>query len=110
MNKSHHSSNQVQLEDFNKIDLTFKNKVFEQRGNDIYIGGTKVTEQMRALLKDQAQIFLTSNLYEILDATITEEAIDLALRQSTNYEHVLTAKMLHHWNHVMKNLINALAK
>lgn len=87
-----------------------ESKVFTHKGDTIFIGGNAVTEQMRSLLRDQARTFQTSNLFEILDATIVNESADLALRQSANFEHVQYAKALYHWNHVLKNVVHALAK
>jgi len=87
-----------------------ESKVFTQKGETIFIGGNAVTEQMRSLLRDQARTFQTSNLFEILDATIVNESADLALKQSANFEHVQYAKALYHWNHVLKNIVHALAK
>lgn len=91
-----------------------KTKVFKVVGKDIYIGGELVNERMRDILRGQAQQFQTTNLYEILDATITDEAYRLALNESGksgNIEQdVRFAKALYHWNHVLKNIIHALAK
>lgn len=84
--------------------------VFQVQGQDIYIGKLKVSEQLKGILSDQATNFKTTNLYDILDATISEEASRLALVQSANWDHVQYAKALHHWNHVMKNLIHSLSK
>lgn len=90
--------------------FSLESKMFSQKGDNIFIGGVLVTEQMRGILRDQAKSFQTTNLFEILNATITNETSNLALIQSSNFEHVQYAKALHHWNHVLKNLINALAK
>lgn len=65
---------------------------------------------MRDTLRDQAKYLKTTNLLEIIDATITNEASNLALIQSANFDHVQYAKALHHWNHVLKNMIHALSK
>ncbi len=111
--KSQTSLNQDQLEtspDF----LSLESRVFLQKGNDIYIGKVLATEQMRSLLKDQAENFKTSNLFEIINATIIQEASDLALLQSGKSgsieDDVRFAKALHHVNHVITNMINALSK
>lgn len=65
---------------------------------------------MRDTLRDQARYLKTTNLLEIIDATITNEASNLALIQSANFDHVQYAKALYHWNHVLKNMIHALSK
>lgn len=89
---------------------TLESKVFTVIGEKIYIGGELVTPQMRDTLRDQAKYLKTTNLLEIIDATITNEASNLALIQSANFDHVQYAKALHHWNHVLKNMIHALSK
>jgi hypothetical protein len=96
----------LELPDFK----TLESKVFTIAGDKVYIGRELVTQQMRDVLRDQARYLKTTNLLEILDATITNEAANLALIQSANFDHVQYAKALHHWNHVLKNMIHALAK
>jgi hypothetical protein len=49
-------------------------------------------------------------LYEVLDATITNEAYNLALIQSKDMDNVYSAKMLHHWNFVLKNILKKLSE
>jgi hypothetical protein len=90
--------------------VELEKRVFSQKGTNIYIGGELVSDTIRGILRDQAKSFSTTNLYDILDATITNEAANLALIQSANFDHVQYAKALHHWNHVLKNMINALSK
>jgi hypothetical protein len=92
--------------DFNRV----AKKVFNQDGHDIFIGGEKVSPELRGILRDQARYLATSQLWEIMQATIIQEAADLALMQSLNWEHTLVAKQLHHWGHVFRNLIHTLAK
>lgn len=113
-NQSQISSELDLLEKSKEDFLSLESKVFLQKGLNIYIGGELITEQMRGILRDQAQNFQTSNLYEILNATIINEASNLALLQSGKSgdieQDVRFAKALHHWNYVLRNMINALAK
>lgn len=87
----------------------FENLVFLEKNGQIYIGGELVTEQMRSLLRDQAKQLQSSNLYEIVNATIIDEGHRLFL-QSGNMEHVQYAKALIYWNQVLAKMINALVK
>lgn len=89
--------------------IELEGKIFKQEGNNIYIGGEIVSETMRSILRDQAKNFQTTNLFEILNATITNEASNLLL-QSGNMEHLQYGKALHYWNKILKKTINALAK
>ena len=87
-----------------------ESRVFLEYKGGIYIGGKQITPEIKDLLHEQAKYLKTSHLWELLDATITNEAANMALIQSGNWEHVQTAKMLHHWNFVLKNMIEVLAK
>jgi hypothetical protein len=94
------------LLEFNKI----APKVFAVQGDKVFLGGEEVTPQIKSILADQAHNLLTSQLWEILYSSIVNEAYDISLRQSTDFNHVLSAKMLHHWAHYTKNIIIKLAK
>ena len=89
--------------------LSIEQKVFKEDKGKIYIGGVLVSEQMRSLLRDQAKTFQTTNLFEIMNATIINEASNLLL-QSGNMEHLQYGKALHYWNKILKKMINALSK
>lgn len=85
-------------------------RVFASTGSRIFIGQHELTADMRDALRDQAKNLETSQLWEILSASITQEAANLALIQSQNFEQVQFAKALHHWRHFMQNVIHTLAK
>ncbi len=84
--------------------------VFQEKGGEVYIGGVKVTHEIRSLLRDEAEYIQKSRLWEILNASVTNEAYSLALIQSKDFDNVLSAKMLHHWAHFMRNVLHNLAK
>lgn len=83
--------------------------IFFEKDGDIYIGGEKIKHELRSLLKDQAEYFQKSNLFEILEATATDESIKLIFK-SANMEHVQYAKALQYWNNIFIKMINALVK
>jgi len=89
--------------------IVLEKKIFRQEGEKIYIGGILITEQMRSLLRDQAKNFQTTNLFEIISSTVTNEASNLLLQSST-LEHLQYGKALHYWNKILIKTINALAK
>lgn len=76
----------------------------------VSIGGMPIDEQMRETLREETDYILRSNFLEIFDATLTNEAAEMALIQSLNMNHVEIAKMLHHLNFVWKNMLLSLAK
>lgn len=76
----------------------------------VSIGGMPIDDQMRETLREETDYILRSNFLEIFDATLTNEAADMALIQSANMDHVQVAKMLHHLNFVWKNMLLSLAK
>lgn len=65
---------------------------------------------MRELLREQARYITTSQLWEVFNAAIINEAADLALVQSTSFDDVAFAKALHHWGHVFRNAMFMLMK
>lgn len=76
----------------------------------VFIGGVPIDDQMRETLREETDYILRSNFLEIFDATLTNEAAEMALIQSANMDHVQVAKMLHHLNFVWKNMLLSLAK
>jgi hypothetical protein len=93
------------LPDFSEIEK----RVFEVRKDGFYIGGVKITPEIRDLLKEQSKYLETSQLWEILNASIANEAINLSLIQSQNFEHVQFAKALWHWSAFMQKVVNKLS-
>lgn len=76
----------------------------------VFIGGAIMDDQMRETLREETDYILRSNFLEIFDATLTNEAAEMALIQSANMDHVQVAKMLHHLNFMWKNMLLSLAK
>lgn len=89
---------------------TIESRIFAESNGVIYIGGKPVTKQMREILRDQAKSLSTSQLWEILSASVENEAINIALVQSANFEHVISGKMLHHYRHFINNTVHKLAQ
>lgn len=99
-------------QDLSEQYLTYSDNVFRQdeKSGKIYIGNQEITESLREVLKSDAEIFLASRLFQVMNASIINEAYDIALKQSKDFDQVRTAKMLHHWNHFLVNMMVALAK
>lgn len=83
--------------------------IFTEVKGKIYLGREEIRPEIRELLRDQSKWLLDSQLYEILRSTIINEASQMALIQSTDWDHVLSAKMLWHWNFVLENMIKKLS-
>lgn len=86
-------------------------RVFKQNEDTkvITIGGYEVKNEIRELLREQADYLLRSEVYEIFEATLTNEAARLALA-SGNFEHVQFAKALQYWNATMKKIYVTLSQ
>lgn len=84
--------------------------VFAERGGKVFIGGVEVTPQLRSTLRDEAEYLQHSRLWEILNASLTNEAYDIALRQAVDMELVNFGKSIHHVAHFIRNVIHILAK
>lgn len=87
-----------------------QSRVYTEIKGKVYIGTEEIQPAVLAILKDQAQNFKTSQLYEIIKATLQNEASTLALIQSTKWEDVNYAKSLWHVQYVIDNFINKLTK
>lgn len=84
--------------------------VFTVRNGEILVGGEKLADDVRSLMRDEARFILNSELWRVLHASIINEAVDMALFQSADWDHVLSAKQLHHYAHFMRNVIHMLSK
>jgi hypothetical protein len=95
------------LPDFSSIEK----KVFKKlKSGSLVIGGVEIHPDIRDALREQAKSLDTSQLWEILNASLANEAIDLSLIQSSNFEHVQFAKALWHYSVFMRNVVAILAK
>lgn len=110
LKSSNPTTSTEELEKFSQ----YTDRVFKEVGGKIYIGENEVSDQLRGILRDQAENFLTSQLWEVLYSSAVTEAYELALKQSGKSgdikEDVRFAKALHHWAHFMRNVIIKLAK
>lgn len=95
-----------QLPNFNSIE----SKIFTEYKGNIYIGKEKIKPDVKELLSDQARWLKSSQLYEVLKATIINESMQMALVQSKEWDHVLSAKMLWHWQFVLDNMVLSLTR
>lgn len=82
-----------------------KKKIFSEVKGEIFIGGEKIKPELREILKEQARYISTSQLFEILNDTLNAESADMALNKSTEWNHVLGAKMLKYWIDVLNTMI-----
>lgn len=85
-------------------------RIFNVQGGVVFIGGRPVTPEIRSLLRDEAKYLQQTQLWEVLSASLVNEAIDMALFQSSEWDHVLAAKQLHHYTHFVRNVIHTLSK
>lgn len=90
--------------------LSLQDRVFQQAGTKVYLGGELISNEMRSALRDEAEFILRGRLWEILSASVFNEAYNMSLIQSKDWESVLDAKMLHHWGHFMRNVVTILAR
>jgi len=106
------SQKSQKLEDLEELPkfLDLESRVLTVVGNNIYIGKDKVDPILRGLLRDEAKSLQTTRLWEILNASVINEAYNLALLQSKNFEEVVSAKMLKHWSFFMLNMMTVLTK
>jgi len=90
--------------------LDVESRVFTQVGKDVYIGRDRIDAALRSLLRDEAKSLQAMRLWEILNASAVNEAYNLALIQSADFDSVKFAKALKHWSFFMMNAVALLAK
>lgn len=94
------------LPDFSEIEK----RVFTESNGIIWIGKEKISPEIRDLLREQSKYLQTSQLWEILNASIASEAVNLALIQSKDFDHVQFAKSLWHYSTFIRNVVLKLSK
>lgn len=85
-------------------------RIFSEKKGEIYINGEKIKPELLSLLQEQAKYLKTSQLYEVLNDTLNAEAIDMALNKSTEWDHIIAAKMLKYYIDVLHTMIVKLSK
>ena len=84
--------------------------VYKYENGKVSIGGQEIQPQIISHLKDEANSLLQSEIWSILEASILNESMRLALTESASWDHVLSAKMLKHWHFFLKKLLTQIAK
>lgn len=97
---------QLETSNFNYV----ASRVFSEEKDGLKIGGQPIDKILRDSLREESKFIETSRLWEVLEATIIQEASNMALIQSKDMDHVNIAKMLYHWAFVFKNMVYKLSK
>lgn len=94
------------LPDFKEL----SKRVFDKKGFQVLIGGLELSKESRDLFREQAKYIDKSELWETIHASLANEAIDLALIQSKDFDAVQFAKALWHLSTFMRNVVLQLSK
>ena len=89
---------------------SLESKIFTDYKGNIYIGKYLITQEIKDILSVEAKYLEESKLWEILNASITNEAYTHALINSKDFDAVMFAKALHHWSFFIRNVVNKLNK
>lgn len=84
--------------------------VFKEDKGKIYIGGREIEPAMLDVLKKEADYIKTSQILEILNATITNESFELGVGKSTEWNGVIYAKALYGFGKIFNKMILKLSK
>ena len=98
------------LEEKQEALINLIGRIYKEENGKKYIGGEEIKPDILSLLKDQAQYIETSQFYEILNATIINEAFNLGVLQSKDFDSVQFAKALVYANNIIKKMIKGLSK
>lgn len=90
--------------------LVNPNHVFQVSPSGIpYLNLEPATKEALRELKSQAQVLQKMDIWKVMQETIKQKAIDLALKGSTEWNHVLPGKMMVHNLGVLNSIVEALA-
>lgn len=84
---------------------SIKDKVFSEVKGELFIGGEKIKPELLTVLKEQAKYLSTSQLWDIFNSTAINEANDLALNKSTEWQHVQFAKALKYYIDIFNTMV-----
>jgi hypothetical protein len=75
-----------------------------------YLGLEPVSKQKAKELKSEAKLIQGTDLWDILQHTLRQKAIDMGMKNSTTWEHVLPAKMTVYSLDIIKSVVDSCAK
>lgn len=88
-----------------------ESRVFSvEKDGSIRIGGQPIPPELRDILRGQAKFIQSSQLWEILSASTLNEAVNLALIQSKDFDHVQFAKAMWHYSLFITKSVDSIAK
>lgn len=91
--------------------LVNPNQVFQVSKTNIpYLGMEPVSKGQAKSLQMQAKTILSFELWGILTTLIRQKAIDLAVKESKEWEHVLPGKMMVHNIALMESLVKYISE
>lgn len=85
-------------------------RVFSIGEGGFLVGGKKLTPEVRDILREQAKYFQTSQLWEILNSSTLNEALNTGFFQSKDFSHTEFGKAMWHYSAFIRNIILQLAK
>ena len=84
--------------------------IFTEDKGKIYLGGEEIQPQILQVLKEEAKYIVKSQLFEVINATVTNESFNLGIGQSKDWNNVEYAKALYYWGKVFNKIINKFSK
>jgi hypothetical protein len=69
-------------------------EVFKITSKGVVVGDEKLTDIEIQSLKSEVEVFKALRLWRIINETIKQEAVNKAINESTNWEEVLSGKMM----------------
>lgn len=85
-------------------------RIFSEKSGVILIGGKPIPDDLRDILREQAKYLVTSQLWEVLEASTTDEAVNLALIQSKDFSHVEFGKAMWHYMRFIRKAVERIAR
>jgi hypothetical protein len=75
-----------------------------------YLGQEPIAKEKAKQLKGEADFIKASLLYDVLQETLRQKAVDMGLKTSQNWEQVLASKMMLHNLGLIKDIVDKILK
>lgn len=80
------------------------------RNGKLYLGGEEMTEPEIKAIKEEIKYLDKTRVWHIFQETLRQKAIDKAMLNSTEWEHVLAGKMMIHSLGIFKSIVEAIKR
>lgn len=84
--------------------------IHASESGNVFINREPITKDEIKVLKEEIKYLTRCRIWSIFQETLRQKAIEKAVMQSTNFEHVLAGKMMVHSLGIIKSIVETIQK